>query len=58
MGAHYGERGNVPVLNAVGGFFFHFGEDVAYYFWGVVGCFWRARDLCFRVSKKLYVSKN
>ena len=45
MRAHYGERGNVAVLNAVGGLFFHLGEDVADDFWGVVGRFWGARDL-------------
>jgi hypothetical protein len=35
----------VAVLHAVGGIFFHFGEDVAYDFWGVVGRFWGAGDL-------------
>ena len=29
----------MAVLDAVGGFFFHFGEDVAYDLWGVVGGF-------------------
>jgi hypothetical protein len=49
---HYGERGDVAVLDAVGGLFFHFGEDVADDFGGVVGCFGRAGDL-FKSDKLL-----
>jgi hypothetical protein len=47
MRAHDGERGNVPVLHAVGRFFFHLGEDVADNLGGVVGGFWGAGDLFF-----------
>jgi hypothetical protein len=43
--AHYGERSNVSVLDAVGGFFFHFGKHVADDLGRVVGGFGGARDL-------------
>ena len=45
MGAHYGERGYVAVLDAVGGLFFHFREHVADDFGGIVGRFWGPGDL-------------
>ena len=35
----------MAVGDAIGGFFFHFGEDVAYYFWGTVGGFGGSGDL-------------
>lgn len=45
MCAHHREGGDVSVLHAVGGLFFHFGEHIAYDFGGVVGGFRGARDL-------------
>jgi hypothetical protein len=45
MRAHDGQRGDVPVLHAISGLFFHFGEDVADNFGGVVGGFRGAGDL-------------
>jgi hypothetical protein len=45
MRAHHGERGDVPVLDAVGGLFFHFCQDVADDFGRVVRRLLRARDL-------------
>lgn len=45
MRAHYGERGDVAVLNAVGGLFFHLGKHVADNLWGIVGRLWGTRDL-------------
>ena len=47
MRAHDGQRGDVAVLHAVGGFFFHFCEYVADDFGGVVGGLGGARDLFF-----------
>ena len=41
MGAHHAEAGDVPVWHPVRGLFFHFGQYVAYYPWGVVGAFRR-----------------
>lgn len=43
--AHYAERGDVAVLDAIGGLFFHFGEHVAYDFGWVVGGFGGPGDL-------------
>jgi len=50
MCAHYRERSNVAVLNAVGGLFFHFSKYVAYNLGGVVGSFGWPRDLYCVVS--------
>lgn len=53
MRSHYGERGDVAVGDAVGGLFFHFGEDVAYDLGRVIGCLWGTGDLDSSASEYL-----
>jgi hypothetical protein len=58
---HYGKRGYVAMGDAVTGLFFHFGEDIAYDFGGVIWRFLRARDLRHMVStapSKMYGLKH
>ena len=43
--AHDAERGDMAVLDSIGGVFFHLGKDVAYDLGSIVGCLFRARDL-------------
>nr|POE52051.1 hypothetical protein CFP56_52432 [Quercus suber] len=45
MRAHHAERGDVPVLHAVGRVLLHLGEHVANDLGRIVGCFLRSRDL-------------
>jgi hypothetical protein len=58
--AHYGERGDVAVLNAVGGLFFHLGKHVADNLWGIVGRLWGTRDLLMSmlVLERLFVKRR